>query len=262
MSREAGLTQSVVRALNILKCFTDETPRLRVTDISLQLGLTQSLVSRLLTTLMHEGFVDRDEETGLYEIGHGILILASVSLNNDQLRIGALSEMQNAARQLSLGVNLAVLDGNAIFYLAHVDVPQVPRPYTLIGRRNPLHATAMGKVLLAHLPDAVRQKTISQLSLNAYTTSTITDPDVLAKEVESVRAKGWALEMEELALSRACLAGPIRDNRGRVVAALSVSGPLSAMRWDERRDELVNAIIELCDRVSIRLGYITIPRSL
>lgn len=260
MSRETGLTQSVSRALNILRCFTDETPQLRVTDISTRLGLTQSLVSRLLTTLMHEGFVYRDDETGLYELGHSVLILAGVALNNDQLRIEALSEMQHASLQLGLGVNLSVLEGNAIFYLAHVDVPEVPRPYTLIGRQNPLHATAMGKVLLAHLPGPARPELISQLALTAYTANTITDPEILAEELEDVRAQGWALEMEELALGRACISGPIRDKRGRVVAALSASGPLSVMRWDERRGELVSAVIELCDRISMRLGYITAPR--
>lgn len=252
-----SLTQSVTRALNILNCFTDETPLLRVTDISHRLGLTPSLVSRLLTTLEHEGFVERDEDTGFYRLGRSIITLAGVALNNNRLRMEALGEMQKVSIEMGLGVNLSVLDNDSIFYLAHVDAPQVPRHYTLIGRHNPLHATGMGKVLLAYLSDP---QYIRQLSLHAYTPHTITDIDVLETHLQMVRNQGWALEMEELALGRACVAGPIRDQTGAVVAALSISGPLSVFQWNERRESLISTVIELADRISIRLGYVTAPR--
>jgi DNA-binding IclR family transcriptional regulator len=257
---QGSLTQSVTRALNILNCFTDETPLLRVTDISHMLELTPSLVSRLLTTLEHEGFVERDEDTGFYRLGRSIITLAGVALNHNRLRMEALSEMQKVSFNLGLGVNLSVLDRDSIFYLAHVDAPEVPRHYTLIGRHNPLHATGMGKVLLAHLPDEQYADYIRRLSLHAYTPHTITDLEELEGHLQTVRSQGWALEMEELALGRACVAGPIRDQTGAVVAALSISGPLSMFRWNERRDTLISSLIELADRISIRLGYITAPR--
>jgi DNA-binding IclR family transcriptional regulator len=157
-------------------------------------------------------------------------------------------------------VNLSVLDSDSIFYLAHVDAPEVPRHYTLIGRHNPLHATGMGKVLLAHLPDEGLADCIRRLPLHAYTPHTITDAAELEEHLQAVRSQGWALEMEELALGRACVAGPIRDQTGMVVAALSISGPLSMLRWNERRDTLISTLIELADRISIRLGYVTAPR--
>lgn len=227
---QTGLTQSVSRALSILTCFTDETPVLRMTDISSRLGLTPSLVSRLLLTLEHEGFVERDEETGFYRLGKSIVTLAGVTLNNNRLRIEALSEIQSVANILGLGVNLAILHEDSIFYLAHVDGPKAPRAYTLIGKRNPLHATGMGKVLLAHLPDLIRAEYLDNLILHPYTTHTITQRDALETELNNVRLQGWGLEMEELALGRACIASPIRDHRGEVVAALSISGPLKIGR--------------------------------
>jgi DNA-binding IclR family transcriptional regulator len=256
---QGSLTQSVTRALNILNCFTDETPLLRVTDISHRLALTPSLVSRVLTTLEHEGFVEKDD-TGFYRLGRSIITLAGVALNNNRLRMEALGEMQKVSSALGLGVNLSVLDSDSIFYLAHVDAPEVPRHYTLIGRHNPLHATGMGKVLLAHLPDDVFADYIRRLPLHAYTPRTITDVGELEEHLQAVRNQGWALEMEELALGRACVAGPIRDQTGTVVAALSISGPLSIFRWNERRDTLISTLIELADRISIRLGYVTAPR--
>ncbi|MBK8023117.1 MAG: IclR family transcriptional regulator [Chloroflexi bacterium] len=255
----AGLTQSVSRALSILRCFSDETPQLRVTDISQMLDLTPSLVSRLLATLEHDGFVMRDSTTGMYGLGYAILTLSSVALNHNRLRMEALSEIQSASRDVGLGVNLAVLDHDAIFYLAHVEVPEAPRAYTLIGRRNPLHATAMGKILLAFLPDQARQALLDQLTLTPYTVCTCTGPGCSAEEMDQIRRQGWSLEMEELALGRACVAGPIRDQTGRIISALSFSGPLSQIRWESRRDELTHKIIELCDRISMRLGYVTAP---
>lgn len=256
----AGRTQSVARALWILKCFTDETPVLRVGDISARLQLTPSLVSRLLATLEHEGLVERDPETGFYRLGHAVITLAGVSLNANRLRVEALSEMQEVENRLGLGVNLAVLDGDAIFYLAHVDGLQAPRPYTLIGRHNPLHATAMGKLLLAYLPDDERALYLAQLSLPAYTPCTITDAQRLEEELDHIRERGWSVELEELALGRGCVAGPIRDKRGTVTAAISISGPISTLDWEHRRGELTCAIIEAADRISMRMGYITAPR--
>lgn len=257
---QTSLTQSVTRALQILECFTDETPKLRVTDISNRLNLTASLVSRLLTTMEHEGFVEKDDESGAYRIGRRIITLAGVALNHNRIRTEALSEMQMMSAQLGLGVNLAVLDQGSIFYLAHIDAPETPRLFTLIGRHNPLHATAMGKILLACVSDAEREDYLEHLVLHAYTAHTITQVDRLREELGQAQRQGWALEMEELALGRACIACPIRSQTGQVVAAISISGPLSVLRWNERRAELINQTIELADRISFRLGYITAPR--
>lgn len=258
-STKTNLTQSVTRALSILNCFTDETPELRMTDISQRLNLTTSLVSRLLATLEHDGFVSQDENTGMYHLGRSVLTLASVALNQNQLRMEALSEMQDASRDIGLGVNLSVLDKHTIFYLAHIETPEVPRPYTLIGRRNPLHATGMGKVHLAYLPLNQQEELLDELELISYTVHTCTDRDRLYEELQLVRERGWAVEIEELALGRACVAAPIRDASGRIVAALSFSGPLSRIQWEQREKELTSKIIEVCDRISIRLGYITAP---
>ena len=256
----SGITQSVVRALRILECFSDENPQLRVSDITEQLGLTASLVSRLLATLEHEGFVARDEDTGFYTLGRSVLTLAGVALNHNRLRIEALETMQKTSNALQLGVNLSVLQDDAIFYLAHIDAPGTPRPYTLIGRHNPLHATGMGKVLSAFLPDKDRESLLARIPYHPYTTHTITNQRDLEAELQTVRTRGWALEMEELALGRACVAGPVRNRTGKVVAAISISGPLSTFRWDERKDELTRAMIEITDSISMRLGYITAPR--
>lgn len=257
----SGLTQSVVRALRILTCFSDETPQLRVSDVSTRLDLTPSLVSRLLSTLEHEGFVERDPDTGFYRLGRTVTTLAGISLNHNRLRVESLDEMHRVSRRLGLGVNLSVLGEQAIFYLGHVDSPDTPRGYTLIGRHNPLHATGMGKILLAFLPGAEREALLADIEYTAFTKHTITNPDVLRDELTEVRSRGWSTELEELALGRACVAGPIRDRTGSVVAALSLSGPLSTFRWAERKDELIATLVETTDLISMRLGYVTAPQA-
>jgi DNA-binding IclR family transcriptional regulator len=261
---EAGLTQSVERALSILSLFTDERPALRVADASTALGLGQSTTSRLLATLEALGYVRRDPHTGHYRLGAEVIRLGGVALNDNELRRQALGDLHDMSSCTGLGANLAVLrqfgpTDWGIFYLAHFDGAKAPRTYTLIGRRNPLHATAMGKVLLAHLPEPERDAILDCLPLPAYTPHTITTRSALEAVLETVLRRGYAVEDEELAFGRACVAAPVRDLAGRVVAAISLSGPLSALQLETREPELARLVIECADRISGRLGYVATP---
>jgi DNA-binding IclR family transcriptional regulator len=223
----AILTQSVTRALSILSCFTDEQPELRVIDFAKKLDLTQSNVSRLLTTMVTLGYVEKDELTGYYRIGTEIISLGGTALNHYEIRKQALPELHELERRLGLGANLAILKGSQMFYLAHVDSHKSPRMYTLIGRRNPLHCTGIGKVLLANLERDKAIKLIYEESFIAFTEKTITEPAKLEEHLEQVRRQGYAIEIEELALGRACIAAPVRGRSGKVLGGISLSGPLS-----------------------------------
>lgn len=270
---DGALTQSVQRALSILALFTDEQPAQRVSDVQRALGLGQSTASRLLGTLEALDYVWKDAATGQYRLGPEVIRLGGVALNDSELRRQALPELHEASIRLGLGANLATLrrytsmngehgaggESWGVFYLAHFDGERAPRPYTLIGRRNALHATGIGKVLLANLPEDERARILATLPLPAYTPNTISDITSLRAALAGVRRCGYATEEEELAFGRACIAAPVRDRTGAVVAAMSLSGPLSAIRLHEREAELAQAIVELADRVSTRLGYVTAP---
>lgn len=258
MKRDSGqaLTQSVSRALAILSCFTDQQPVLRVSDFARMLNLTASNVSRLLSTMESLGYVERDETTGLFRPGLQLVALAGIALNHIELRKQALAELQELGNRLGLGANLSILRDSAIFYLAHVDGPRAPRMYTLLGRKNPLHATGMGKVLLAHLPQPEVDRILAETGLPRYTSSTITDPAELKAELEIVRHRGYATEVEELALGRACVAAPIHNRTNSVVAAISISGPLTEVNLEQRQEQLARVVIEAADHISVRLGYV------
>lgn len=253
----ALLTQSVTRALAILSCFSDEQPEVRIIDVAKKLNLTQSNVSRLLTTMVCLGFVEKDEFSGFYRLGPEIVSLGGIALNHYEIRKQALPELHQLESRLGLGANLAILNKRRIFYLAHVDSHQSPRMYTLIGRSNPPHATGIGKVLLAHMEEGKAASLLKEEELTAYTDKTITDPERLLAQLETVRKQGYAIEDEELALGRVCLACPVRGRTGGVIAGISLSGPVTEMKLASRQTELAQILIETTDRISMKMGYIT-----
>ncbi|TDF95400.1 IclR family transcriptional regulator [Paenibacillus piri] len=251
------LTQSVTRALAILSCFSDEQPELRGVDFAKKLNLTQSNVSRLLTTMVTLGYVEKDELTGFYRLGPEIISLGGIALNHYEIRKQALPELHELERKLGLGANLAILNGGQMFYLAHVDSHKSPRMFTMIGRRNPLHCTGIGKVLLAYADPGKAAQILEQEGMKGYTENTITVQDDLLLQLEQIRKRGYAVENEELALGRACIAAPVRGRSGQVIGGISISGPLSEMDLSRRESELSAILIEATDRISMKMGYIT-----
>jgi len=255
----AALVQSVERALSILACFSDSDPQLRVAEIARRLGLSQSTVSRMIGTMEQMGFVERDPVSGLVQPGLELVTLAGVALNQVDVQRYAQEDLSAVASELGLAANLAILRGDRIFYLSTVEGPKAPKLYTMIGKRNPIHCTAIGKVLVAFLSDDKREGLLKRISYPALTSNTITSAEELGPVLDRIRVQGYGEEREELAFGRACVAAPIRSASGEVVAAASISGPLSALALDERRDQLVSRLIEMTDHISSKLGWITIP---
>jgi len=255
----ASLMQTVERALSLLVCFTDAQPRVRASTLAQQLNLSQSTVSRLLATMESLGFVERDPVTGLYGLGLSVVTLAGVALNQIDVRRQAMVELSVVAADLGLAANLAILRDDAIFYLATVEGPKAPKIYTMIGRRNPLHCTGIGKALLARMAEVEREAILARIPYPTFTPYTAGSPDELRPMLDYVLTHGYAVEREELAFGRACVAAAIRDAAGNVVAATSISGPLSALDLNNREAELAARVIEMADHISHKLGYVTAP---
>lgn len=253
-AREASGTQSVDRALTLLAYFTPEDPERRISELVAASGLGQSTVSRLVGALENIGLLVADPRSGLYRIGPRAVELSALALNqNDVFRAGR-QHAQNLCSELGLGINLAERNGDRLFYLAHFDGVHAPRNYTMVGPGGPLHATALGKSLMVGMSDAAISELLGT-DLPAFTPRTKTTlPEVIA-EVEATRTRGYATEFEELAFSRACLAAPIWDRSGQVVAGISVSGPLSATDLENRERELALKVIEAAAHISTALGH-------
>ncbi|WP_326764016.1 IclR family transcriptional regulator [Streptomyces sp. NBC_01591] len=255
-SRVAGAgTQSVERALSLLAHFTDEQPERRISELVELTGLGQSTVSRLTGALEQLGYLVRDERSGLHRLGPRVVTMAGIALNQSPVHRAARQSAQNLAHDVGLGANVAERHGDVMFYLCHFEGPLAPRSFTLTGRTAPLHSTAMGKALLSGLAaDEVRA--LMGARYPAYTPQTLTTVDALLDSLDEVRSRGYATEVEELAFGRACLAAPVRDRSGQIVASISVSGPLSAMDLGARQETLASKVIEYADQVSTGLGYL------
>lgn len=258
MAIDTGNNQSVERAVVVLRAFVHGRPELRVSDIARITSLGQSTVSRMLATLESLGLVERDPGSGLYRLGLDHLTFAAVALNNHPVHREGRQVAQELACRLGLGANIAVRDGSTLFYLCNFEGRLAPKSFALAGQRNPLHATGIGKCLLLELEPAERRELLGD-ELPAYTPHTLARYDDLDAQVDLVRARGYATEVEELSLGRACIAAPIRDAQGGIVAALSISGPLSAIDLTGREPELAGLVIEAADSIATGLGYVVTP---
>jgi DNA-binding IclR family transcriptional regulator len=263
MQNETSGIQSVERAFLLLEAFTSGHPEARVTDLATLTGMGQSTVSRLLATLERLGYVERDERSGLYRLGHGVITLAGTAMNQADVHRESRQIAQNLAAELGLGANVAVRDGSELFWLLNFEGRDAPRSTTLMGRRGPLHATGLGKVLLSGLgAEEIRRLLSGDAAPRAFTPHTLTELPRLLAAVENVGRQGYATEVEELAFGRGCVAAPIRDRSGRICAALSVSGPLTVLNLAEREATLASRAIEAADAISIGLGYVASFRRL
>ncbi|MDT8307112.1 MAG: IclR family transcriptional regulator [Anaerolineae bacterium] len=253
--RRKSDVQSLSRAIAILHAFNHQNPELGVTEISKLVGLHKSTTFRLLSTLISEGLVTQDPESGRYRLGLGMLELAGRVQVHAEVRQAARPFMQPLAQRLGATANIAILDRGTSFNIEQA----VPTGYLVInygwvGRRTPLHATSTGKILLAWLPAAEIRAVLSE-PLERYTPDTITSMALLEQELERVRAAGYAVGREEYEVGLNAIAAPLRDATSSVIAALSVSAPayrLAAASFETVAGELVAA----ATAISRQLGYV------
>ncbi len=239
----------------ILTRFREDRPTWRQVDLARALELSPSALSRSLSSLVETGFLRFDGDTGTYRLGPTIVSLAGAAINEYEEFRHAYAELHALMAATLLGANLAVPDDDRLMYLFHIDGPKMKRGNTLVGRHAPLHATALGKALLSGQTAEGLEAWLGDRTLPAYTVHTITEPTRLRAELAEVRARGYAIEREELALGRGCIAVPIRARDGQVVAAMSLSGPKDAIRLDLEADTYAGLLLDAAERISARLGY-------
>lgn len=219
--RAAGPVQSVDRALALLEALASAGGPAGVGEVADLTGLPQGTVHRLLQTLQQRGYVRRD--TGRkYSLGTGAIRLADAAQ-----RALARSARPYLAQLVDLSgetANLAVLEGDDVVYVAQVPSPHTLRMFAEVGRHVPPHSTAVGKVLLAAMPEEEARALARRTGLAPRTPATITDPERLLAELDRVRSRGFAVDEQEHEAGVRCVAVAVGPP-GRVVAALSVSGP-------------------------------------
>ena len=236
-------------ALQILKAFTPEQPEWGVRELAIHLGWSRSTTHALLSTLASEGFLMQSSERR-YRLGWTIFELGSVFLSGLELREQALPVMRRLNQRFNEVVHLAVLDRGEAVYVEKVASARSVQLFTRMGLRYPAYCSGVGKALLAHAPETE----IRDISLIPFTPQTIIDPDVLRHELERIRVEGVAYDREEVQVGLSCVAAPIYDFTGEVIAALSISLP--TVRFLPAESCLTNAVKEAASEISCALGYL------
>lgn len=252
-TRKTETIQSIERAIAILRSFTEVEPELRVTELARRLNLHKSTVSRILATLQKGGLVSQNPESGKYRLGLGLIGLAGVALGRLDVRGVAQPYLNTLVAFTQETVNITVVEGHECVNIERARSPQPIRYEGWIGRRTPLHCTAAGKVLLAHLPDDERSVRLA-LPLLTYTSKTVTNGDILEDNLSQVRLQGYAIVHEEFEEGFSGIAAPIFNHEGQVVAAVSVSGPTYRM-GPGTVENFINFLQETSQTISAEMGY-------
>lgn len=246
------MSQSIQRAIDLIR-WSAEGP-LSLGDAASLLDVHKSTALRILQTLEAARFVRRTG-AGTYVFGSGLIELSELTLGSMDLRQVAAAPLRALQRRTGHTVHLAQLTGDEIIYIDKVDSPglsvQLP---SRVGNAVSIYASAVGKAILAHLPREERDRLLSHVEFQHYTDTTITDRDALEDELATIRAQGWAVDAGEHDSYVRCIAVPLRDSRGRVIAAMSLTAVEVVATLEELHTSLP-LLHESAASVSRELGW-------
>jgi DNA-binding IclR family transcriptional regulator len=244
----------VERAITILKSFSLEKPERGVSELSRELGLHKSTVSRLMTTLERGGLLARDPQTERYRLGIDLVGMAAQVVSYTNVRQVARPFLRQLAETCQETVNLTVLDAGQIVNLEQfVPAARQVKNIGRVGRRMCPHCTAAGKVLLAHLAHDELDRILPQ-KLERFTPHTITDPHTLRQELARVRRQGYATALEELEEGLNVVAVPVYCHTGKVTASVSAAGPAYRVTL-QQLGKLTGRVMDTARQISEQLGY-------
>lgn len=244
--------QVLRRTMRLLECFSRAKPEIGLLELSQALDLPKSTVHRLLVTLQQDGYIVQNPETLRYGLSVKVLRLADAVVHKLSLEQAAAAALERLACETACDAHIAVLDRSQgeVVYLKTVS-PMLP--LVTVGTRAAVHSSALGKVLVAHVSKAVLRQILETRGMPASTHNTITDSATFAKELESVRRLGYAVDNEELKPGWSCVAAPVQDYSGDVLAAISLSGP-SYMFASGRASAVAHLLCQAANEVSREIG--------
>ena len=245
---------AVERALGMLEAVAHAPDGLSNAEISRKLNIPKSSASYILRTLESHGYLTRDHESGKYRVGLKILSLSRGALGGLDVRGIALPIMRRLMQQTNLTCHLAVLDGPDAVYIEKVEPEGFIRMDTWVGRRMKVHATSVGKAIIAHIPQAQLEEILRQAGMERRTPKTITTVARLVKELEKVRAQGYAVDDEENNLGARCVAAPIFDERGAIAASLGLSGTTQQVS-PHTMPRILEVLKDAARHISMGMGY-------
>lgn len=240
------------RMMRVLEAFEGQR-ELSLHELAKRSGLVKSSVYRILFTLHRLGYVERGAQA-LYSISPRLRQLAGDPRESWDISELAAPFMGELVRRFQETVNLGVLQQGEVAYVRVAESPQALRLAAHAGMCSPLHSTALGKCLMAWLSRGEIEAILREKPLRPRTDRTIRDRASLYHDLERVRARGYAVDNEEDSRGARCIAAPVRNSAGKVVAAVSISGPAARIRPSRDR-EFVEGLMTCCRQISSLLGF-------
>ena len=248
----AGSVQALDRALSLLELLA-EADGLTLTELAQKAEMAPSTAHRLLTTLEGRGFADQDREQGTWRIGVGAFRVGSAFLRNRKVVTLGRAVMRGLMETTGETVNLGIADGAEVVFISQFESHSPMRAFFRPGRRGPVHASGLGKAILAARGDEEVKALFRDRKLARFTDNTITSLKAFQGELAKIRQRGWSLDDEEHTLGMRCIAAAIYDEYGEPLAGVSVSGP-SVRIPDTRLAELGRAVAEAAAEITESVG--------
>lgn len=242
------LVHSVLRLFEVLKAFRRDRPRMTLTEVAEQTGLTRASARRFLLTLVHAGYAETDGKRfaltpRLLELGHAVMAASSVW----DIARPVLAALSDRLGESCYG---AVLDGNEVLYVLHIPSARHLINVDLrVGSRTPAYCTSVGRVLLAGLTPSAAERVLAASRPEARTPKTVTAKAALVEAVEAARRSGWAIVDEELELGLRSLSVPLRGRGGVTVGAINICGPTSRVSLEELRTRFLGELLDAAARI-------------
>jgi IclR family transcriptional regulator, pca regulon regulatory protein len=256
--REPRYSQSLERGLAILGCFTPKRPVLGIADIADDLGMSRSTTHRYVITLVALGYLEQGASRK-YRLGLRVTDLGMSALNSTGLREHAHPYLEELRQRTSYTTNLGVLDGTDVLYVDRVRSFRRGQGRIDLdlhtGSRLPAYCTAMGKLLLANLPEPEQRDLLAEIKLTKRGPNTITSKKALREELDDILSEGFAVNDQELAADLYAIAAPVRNEARDVVVAVNLAAHSSMISLEELVDALGPHLVSTADRISARLGY-------
>ena len=251
--RASGQVQSLSRALKLLNALAVHSQGLSLSEVASHVGLPNSTAHRLLTTLQNERYVRFESERSVWLIGVQAFCVGAAFVRSRDLVTIARPYMRRLMEQSGETVNLAIADCGEVIYIAQVETQKMMRAIAGPGGRAPMHCSGLGKALLAVADPAAAEELIKSMDLHRETAHTLVTVQDLKRDLEKVRAHGYAVDNEEIVVGLRCVAAVIYDEHSSPLAALSVSGP-TARITEQRIPVLGEAVAGIAAEITAEIG--------
>ncbi len=257
LDKQPDAVSSVLKVFGILQALGEEQ-EVGITDLSQRVLMSKSTVYRFLQTMKSLGYVSQESDSEKYSLTLKLFELGAKSLPNaDLVRIADI-QMRELSKLTKETIHLGSFDEDSIIYIHKIDSMYSLRMYSRVGRRNPLHTTAIGKVLLAWMDKNDVREILERIEFIKITSNTVESKDKLISQLAAIHQQGYGEDNEEQEEGIRCIAVPVFDRFGFVIAGLSLSFP--TIRFSEdKKDEYVDMLHKSARAISERIGYHDYP---